>query len=114
MNQSFTIKTNNEFEKAEIYYSVLSQINNLKLTKGEIKLVAYTAVKGNISNANVRVEYCKKYNTTESVIGNIISKLKKIYIFVKDDKKKTIVNSQIVLDFNKDIQIGINIIKTKK
>lgn len=112
MNQGFTIKTNNEFQRAEMYYSVLSLINNLKLTKGEINLVAFAAVKGNISNGNVRAEYCKNYNTTESVIGNVITKLKKLSIFVKDEKKKTIVNPKIVLEFSNNIQLGINFIQS--
>jgi hypothetical protein len=74
--------TKNEFLIAEKYYGILSVINDLKLTEREIQLVAFTAIKGNISNANVREEFCKKYNTSSATINNIISKLKKFGMFI--------------------------------
>jgi hypothetical protein len=97
------------FVLAENYYSILSAINNLKLTQREIQLVAFTAIKGNISYANIRKEFCEKYNSTSPTINNIISKLKKINVLVKDGTK-TKVNPVIILDFNKDILLQINLI----
>ena len=41
-----------EYVVAQKYYSILSAINNLNLTKREIELIAFTAVKGTISYAN--------------------------------------------------------------
>ncbi len=35
------------------YYSLLSTINDLKLTEREIQLVAFTALKGNISYGSI-------------------------------------------------------------
>ncbi len=85
---------------ARKYYSILSAINNLNLPKREIELVAFTAVKGNISYANVRSQFCDEYNTTTATINNIVSKLKKIGIFIKDSGKVS-VNPVIVIDFKK-------------
>jgi hypothetical protein len=96
------------FTLAEKYYSILSAINNLKLTQREIQLVAFTAIKGNISYANIRKEFCEKYNSTSPTINNIISKLKKIKVLVKDGTK-TKVNPVIILDFNKDITLQISL-----
>jgi hypothetical protein len=62
----------NEYILAEKYYSILSAINNIGLTQREIQLIAFTAIKGNITYANVREEFCKKYNTTSPTINNII------------------------------------------
>lgn len=109
VNQSITQKVNSDIERAVVYYTVLFMMNNLKVTKGEIKLVAFTAVRGNITNGNVRDEYCRTYKTTVSVIGNIVSKLKKLGIFVENEKEKTVINPKIVLDFTKNITIGLNI-----
>lgn len=95
-----------EFQLAEKYYSILSDVNNLKLTEREIQLVAFTAVKGNISNGNVREEFCTKYKTSSPTINNIISKLKKMGIFIKDSGKVK-VNPVIVLDFTKEITLEI-------
>ena len=66
------------FQCAQRYYSVLSAINDLYLTEREIQLVAFTAVKGNISYKNIREEFCQKYKSSAPTINNLISKLKKL------------------------------------
>lgn len=76
-------EVDNDIELAMKYYSILSSINNLNLTERELQLISFTAIKGNITYANVREEFCKTYNSTSPSINNIISKLKKIGIFVK-------------------------------
>ena len=97
------------FLLAEKYYSILSAVNNLKLTQREIQLVAFTAIRGNISYANIRKDFCEKYNSTSPSINNLISKLKKLNILIKDGTKVK-VNPVIVLDFNKDITLEIKLI----
>lgn len=94
------------FETAEKYYSILSAVNNLKLTPREIQLLAFTAIKGNISYANNRQEFCEKYDSTSPTINNIISKLKKIGVLVKDGSKVK-VNPVIILPFDRDIVLEI-------
>ena len=96
------------YSRAERYYSILSSVNDLKLTNREIQLIAFTAVKGNISYANIRKEFCDTHNTTSPTINNIISKLKKINVLVKDGTKVK-VNPMIVLDFTKDITLEIKL-----
>jgi len=93
---------------AEKYYTILSAVNNLHLTTREIQLVAFTAIKGNISYANIRQEFCDVYKTTSPTINNIISKLKKINVLVKDGSKVK-VNNMIVLDFTKDLTLEIKL-----
>ena len=91
---------------AQKYYGILSVINNLNLTEREIQLVAFTAVKGNITYANVREEFCKTYKSSSPNINNIISKLKKMGIFVKENGKVR-VNPVIVVDFSKELLLDI-------
>ena len=98
-----------DIELAEKYYSILSAINSLKLTEREIQLIAFTAVKGNITYANVREEFCKKYNSTSPSINNIISKLKRVGIFIKENGKVK-VNPIIVINFTKDLTLDIKVI----
>ena len=102
-------KSNDLYSLAEKYYSILSAVNNLKLTQREIQLVAFTAIRGNISYANIRKDFCEKYNSTSPSINNLISKLKKVNILIKDGTKVK-VNPIIVLDFNKDITLEIKLI----
>jgi hypothetical protein len=97
------------FGVAEKYYSLLSAVNNLGLTPREIQLIAFTAIKGNISYANIRAEFCEKYKSSPPTINNMISKLKKIGVFVKDGTKVK-VNPIIVLNFDKDITLQINVV----
>jgi len=97
-----------KYELAQQYYSILSALNNLKLTEREIQLVAYTSIKGTITYANARAEFCEKYNTTTATINNIVSKLKKVGVFIKEDSKVK-VNPVIVLDFEKHINLFIQL-----
>lgn len=92
---------------AERYYSILSVINNFKLTQREIQLLAFTAVKGNMTYANVREEFCKTHNTTSPTINNIISKLKKMSLLIKDQGKIK-VNPRILLDFEDNLVLEIS------
>ena len=94
---------------AEKYYRILSAVNDLRLTNREIQLVAFAAIKGNISYANIRKEFCELYKSTPAAINNIVSKMKKMGVFVKDGTKVK-VNPIILLNFEKDIILQISLI----
>lgn len=94
---------------AERYYTVLSAVNGLKLTQREIQLVAFAAIRGNISYANIRKDFCETYGTTNPSVYNIISKLKRIGVLVKDGTKVK-VNPQILLNFDNDITLELRIV----
>jgi len=99
-----------EFAIAERYYNILSAVNNLHLTNREVQLLAFTAIRGNISYANNRKEFCEKHDTTSPTINNIISKLKKINVLVKDGSKVK-VNPVIMLPFEKeDVTLEIKLV----
>ena len=106
--QKLRTQLTDSYSVAEKYYSLLSAINNLGLTAREIQLIAFTAIKGNISYANIRSEFCDKYKSSPPTINNMISKLKRIGVFIKDGTKVK-VNPIIVLNFDKDITLQINV-----
>lgn len=108
MVQKFLRKVEDEYSMAEKYYSILSTINDLKLTQREIQLVAFTAIHGNISYSNIKEDFCKRYNSTSASINNIISKLKRSGVFVKNGYK-TKVNPIIILPFSNNITLEIKI-----
>lgn len=113
--KAFKVSIKEELKRAEMYYSILSCICDFKLTKREIELVAFTAIKGNISNYNIREEFCKDYNTSVPTINNIISKLKKFNIFIKDKNNNNIkIEPKILLDFKaqEDLVLHVKIITT--
>ena len=107
--QSLKKVIDTDIQLAEKYYSILFTVNNLHLTEREIQLIAFTAIKGNITYANVREEFCKTYNSTSPTINNIISKLKKLGVFVKENGKVKI-NPKITIDFNKDLMLNIKLV----
>lgn len=97
------------YELAERYYAILSSLNNLKLTQREIQLVAHTAIRGNISYAPIKEDFCTKYSTSVQTINNIISKLRKTGVFVKDGGKIK-VNPVLILKFENDVVLQISLI----
>jgi predicted HTH transcriptional regulator len=96
------------YTSAQRYYSVLSAINDLRFTEREIQLIAFTAVKGNISYKNIREEFCEKYKSSAPTINNMISKLKKMGVLVKDGSKVK-VNPMITLNFENNIVLEVKI-----
>jgi hypothetical protein len=106
-----TLKRSNidVYSLAERYYTILSSVNDLKLTPMEIQLVAFTAVKSNISYKNIKEEFCKKHGTTIPSINNVIFKLKKIGVLVNDGKKVK-VNPVILLDFENNVTLEIKLV----
>lgn len=107
--QSLKKVVDTDMQLAEKYYSILFTINNLHLTEREIQLIAFTAIKGNITYANVREEFCKTYNSTSPTINNIVSKLKRLGIFIKENGKVK-VNPKIIIDFKKDLMLNIKLV----
>lgn len=97
------------YKIAERYYIVLSAVNDLRLTQREIQLLAFTAIRGNISYANIRKDFCDTYGTTNPSINNIISRLKKMGVLVKDGTKVK-VNPRIVLNFENDVTLEIRLV----
>lgn len=106
--QKLKKKEENPLGLAYRYYSVLSAVNGIKLTEREIQLVAFTAIKGNISYSTNKEEFCNLYNSSSPTINNMVSKLKKIGVLVKDGTKVK-VNPKILLDFSKNIVLQVNL-----
>jgi len=106
--QRLKTSVSDNYALAEKYYRLLSAVNNLKLTNREVQLIAFTAIKGNISYANIRAEFCSKYDSSSPTINNIISKLKKMGVLIKDGTKIK-VNPLIILNFDNDLALDIRI-----
>ena len=106
--QRFKCSVEDDYILAEKYYSILSSINNLKLTQREIQLVSFTAIRGNMSYANIREDFCKKYGTTSPTINNLISKLKKVGVFIKD-RGKIKVNPKILFKFDDGVVLQVSL-----
>lgn len=109
IKQTLKKVVHDDFVLAEKYYMMISVINNLQLTTREIQLVAFTAIRGNITYGNVRNDFCDRFNTTAPTIGNIVCKLSKMKILVKE-KGMVRVNPIISVDFTKNVTLEINLV----
>jgi hypothetical protein len=106
--QRMGIKSEDALSLAERYYNILFAMNGFKFTQREVQLVAFAAVRGNMTYGNIREDFCRKYDTTSPTINNMISKkLKPMGILVKVDGKVK-VNPKILLDF-KNVNIILEI-----
>jgi DNA-binding MarR family transcriptional regulator len=103
----------NDIDVSYRYYSVLSALNDLLLTKREIQLMSFISVSGSVSISENREKFCKNYDTTSATVNNMVSKLKRRNLLTKKDGK-VVVNPIISLDFSKDISLEIKILHEGK
>lgn len=99
------------FEIARKYYSIVFDLGNIKVTTSELDLIAFSAVNGTISTPPVRDEFIKEFKVPKGSVYNMVSKLQKMKIFVKDTDNKVRVNKQILPDFNNELLLTITINK---
>jgi predicted transcriptional regulator len=98
-----------EMEKAYMYYALLSVVNSLSLSERELQLVSFAATKKHISYMEYKKEFCSLYGSSLPTVHNMISKLTRMGIFVRENKKVK-VNPKIVLPFEEDIILQISLI----
>lgn len=111
--QKWKKEINTTIDLAIRYYSVLCAFNNIRVTEREIQLIAFTAVKGNISYADIREEFCKLYSSSNPTINNMVSKLKKMRLLIKDNGKVK-VNPSICPKFSTDSMILQIVLKNEE
>jgi len=100
------VKVNSDI--TQMYFRIVSAINNLQLTDRDISLLSFVANKGNISDKKLRMEFCVQNDTTMDSINNIVSKLKKMGMLVKPEKVIYLA-SIFKFDYTKDIQLQIDL-----
>jgi hypothetical protein len=100
---------------AQKYFKILGTLGEfyigpkkVQLTPRDIEVLAFTAIKGNLSYSNNREEFCTTYKSSPPTINNIISKLKKLNFLIKDAGKIK-VNPALLLDFDKGVTLQISI-----
>ena len=98
-----------ELEVAQKYYQILSVLNDLKLSEGDIQLIAYVAIKGNLSDEGVREEFCKEYSTSNATINNMVYRLKKKHIFQKEGSKIFVNPVLTSLSFKEEVTLLIKL-----
>jgi len=109
--QRLNKETKDPYILAYKYFQIISVLNDLNLAEGELQLVAYTAIRGNITEPKIRKEYCSTYATTPATINNIVYRMKKKNppILLKKDKL-IFVNPELTqVDFNQSLGLVITL-----
>lgn len=103
---------NSEMEFVKLYYTLIFNFYNIKVSQKEVDLVAFSTIKGTLSTPPVREEYLKTFNMSKGSMYNMLSNLQKLSIIVKDEEKKYRVNPNIVIDTTKPVILSLQIEKT--
>jgi len=90
------------------YFSILSVLNNLKLTKKEIQLMAFTATRGIISSYGSKESFYRLYGSTPASLGNMVGALLKRKLLIKVDKRITI-NPILSINFDNTLVLQITL-----
>jgi hypothetical protein len=95
-------------EKGMTYYTIISIVLNLELTPREIELLSFTNKRGNISSITAKNAYINIFGSSLATVNNMISKLRKRGLLVKDNKK-IVVNSKMSPDLDSKIVLQISL-----
>lgn len=103
--QKIKKQVESEYQLAYKYFSILSIVNDMELVNRDIQLIAYSISEGK-PISELRHEFVKKFGSSMATVGNIISKLYKLSILIKD-KRNININPVLLFDFNQDLGLGI-------
>lgn len=91
-----------------LYYRILSVMGNFNLTDRETQLLAFIAKRGNISYRDYKLEFVEKYGSSIPSINNMISRLSRKGLLVKDSGKVKI-SPKYVIDFSNNDEITLRL-----
>lgn len=83
------------------WFKFISAINDISLTKRELELLAFINIRGTISSMQAKEDFCNEFQTSKATISNMISRLLKKRLLIKE-KNKTKINPALKVDFNND------------
>lgn len=85
------------FEKASVYYKLLSDINNLGLGDKQIALLSYLAIGG------TKKSFCEQFGSSAVNADNLLMRLRKKGVIQKDNT----IHPSIHLDFESPLNLQI-------
>lgn len=95
-------------DKAIAYYNILSTLNKLNLQAREIELLAFTAIRGTITPISAREEFVRLFGSSLASLENIKCRLVKKKLLHKTGEMYRVI-PEIMLDFNRDLILQINL-----
>lgn len=93
------------------YYSIICLVNNIKVAKKQLQLLAFTAVRGTISSLSAKKDFSDRFDSSVNSVNNMIGELKEMGLLEKFKGKYRVAHG-INLDFvNRDISLELSLVK---
>jgi hypothetical protein len=97
-----------ELNLAIRYFTIIAAISDVPLTKRQIELLAFTALKGTISSGGAIQDFVETFNSSKGSLENMKHTLVKLGLIVKIDNKYKVVPT-LCLDFSKSLVLQVNL-----
>lgn len=96
-------KYDSSLDLAVKWYSIISILNNFYWSPLETKLIAFIAIKGDISSGGRKEAFCEWTGSTKASVANIISKLSKGLAFLVKTNGRIKVHPELLINFEGDV-----------
>jgi len=96
-------------EKGMRYFAILSALMGWKLTRRQIELLSFTALRGTITPLPARQEFVEIFNSSLDSIENLKGQLAKIGLLIKTNGMYRL-DPTLDLDFSDDIVLQIKLL----
>lgn len=107
IEQKMSFSVEDVFNMAYKYFSILSIMNDLDLVRRDLQLIAYSISQERRID-EVKKDFVKNFSSSMPTVGNIISKLYKKNILVKNKREVSIV-PMLLLNFENNLKLDINL-----
>ncbi len=99
-------------DRAIKYFTILSAMYDLNLTKRQICLLGFTAIRGTITPLAAKKDFTEKFKSPVHSINNMISELSEKGLLVKENGMQRL-HPKIKIDFNLDLVLEISLYGAK-
>ena len=110
--QAIVKRVDSPFLLAKRYLALIFLLNDIHVTKRELDILAFTAIRGSISTVAAKRDCLEKFQISNSSLNNTVSTLQQKKLLVKDGKTK--LNPALSIDFSGDLQLRIDILHDTK
>jgi hypothetical protein len=107
-----TLRIRKQFDTTTLaikWYSIISILNDFKWSPMELKVIAFTAMKGDISSGGRKEAFCEMFNTNKATLANTVSDLFKADFLIKT-QGKTKLHPALVISFEGNILSQLHLV----
>lgn len=105
--QNINRKIKDPTDLARKYLSIIFLLNNIHITKRKMDLLSHMAIYG-INSITSKTDFCKKYNSSQATISNMISELYETKILIKEAGKVKL-HPSLCLNFDNSLSLNITL-----